>query len=115
MDRLRKLSVAAISLAAVFTGVGGVQAAKKNGAMCANRTATIVSAASVIYGTEFNDVVYYIASYMVFREPESWRWSHARHHSDTIIVGIIQVLTCWLLIGWVWSIINGWTIYKNSK
>jgi fatty acid desaturase len=24
---------------------------------------------------------------MVFREPETWRWSHARHHSDTIIVG----------------------------
>ncbi len=34
-----------------------------------------------------NDVVYYIASFMVFREPETWRWSHARHHSDTIIVG----------------------------
>jgi fatty acid desaturase len=34
-----------------------------------------------------NDVVYYIASFMIFREPESWRWSHARHHSDTIIVG----------------------------
>ena len=24
---------------------------------------------------------------MIFREPETWRWSHARHHSDTIIVG----------------------------
>jgi fatty acid desaturase len=24
---------------------------------------------------------------MDFREPISWRWSHARHHSDTIIVG----------------------------
>lgn len=34
-----------------------------------------------------NDVVYYIASFMTFREPESWRWSHARHHSDTIVVG----------------------------
>jgi len=34
-----------------------------------------------------NDVVYFVASFMVFREPESWRWSHARHHSDTIIVG----------------------------
>lgn len=34
-----------------------------------------------------NDVVYYVASFMVFREPESWRWSHARHHSDTIVVG----------------------------
>jgi len=62
MNRLRKLSVAAISLAAVFTGVGGAQAAKKNGAMCANRTATIVSATSVIYGTEFNDVIVVIGS-----------------------------------------------------
>jgi len=34
-----------------------------------------------------NDVVYYVASFMTFREPESWRWSHARHHSDTIVVG----------------------------
>ena len=34
-----------------------------------------------------NYVVYYIASFMIFREPETWRWSHARHHSDTIIVG----------------------------
>ena len=34
-----------------------------------------------------NDVVYYIASFMICREPETWRWSHARHHSDTIIVG----------------------------
>ena len=24
---------------------------------------------------------------MIFREPETWRWRHARHHSDTIIVG----------------------------
>ena len=34
-----------------------------------------------------NDAVYYLASIMDFREPISWRWSHARHHSDTIIVG----------------------------
>ena len=34
-----------------------------------------------------NDVVYHIASFMDYREPVSWRWSHARHHSDTIIVG----------------------------
>ena len=34
-----------------------------------------------------NDVVYHIAAFMDFREPISWRWSHARHHSDTIIVG----------------------------
>jgi fatty acid desaturase len=34
-----------------------------------------------------NDVVYQIASFMVMREPTPWRWSHARHHTDTIIVG----------------------------
>ncbi len=34
-----------------------------------------------------NDVVYNVASFMAFREPVSWRWSHARHHTDTIIVG----------------------------
>lgn len=34
-----------------------------------------------------NDVVYYLASFMVWREAVSWRWSHIRHHSDPIIVG----------------------------
>jgi fatty acid desaturase len=44
------------------------------------------------HGTAFrtdwkNDVVYHIASFMVMRNPVAWRWSHARHHTDTIIVG----------------------------
>ena len=34
-----------------------------------------------------NDVVYQIACFMLPREPTPWRWSHARHHTDTIIVG----------------------------
>ncbi len=34
-----------------------------------------------------NDILYEIASFMVFRESVSWRWSHTRHHTDTIIVG----------------------------
>ena len=34
-----------------------------------------------------NEALYYVASFMVFREAVSWRWSHIRHHSDTIIVG----------------------------
>lgn len=37
--------------------------------------------------TALNDAVYYLASFMVWREAVSWRWSHVRHHSDTIIVG----------------------------
>ena len=44
------------------------------------------------HGTAFktrwmNDVVYQIASFMLMRNPVAWRWSHARHHTDTIIVG----------------------------
>ena len=44
------------------------------------------------HGTAFktdwmNNVVYEIASFMVMRESVIWRWSHTRHHSDTIIVG----------------------------
>jgi len=34
-----------------------------------------------------NDVVYQIACFMLFREPTVWRWSHTRHHTDTLIVG----------------------------
>ena len=44
------------------------------------------------HGTAFrtpwlNDVVYHVACFMLMREPTIWRWSHARHHTDTIIVG----------------------------
>jgi fatty acid desaturase len=44
------------------------------------------------HGTAFrtqwlNSVFYQIASFMIFREPTVWRWSHTRHHTDTIIVG----------------------------
>jgi fatty acid desaturase len=34
-----------------------------------------------------NDVVYHLACFMIMREPHVWRWSHTRHHTDTIIVG----------------------------
>jgi Na(+)-translocating NADH:ubiquinone oxidoreductase F subunit len=34
-----------------------------------------------------NNVLYEIASFMVFRQSVPWRWSHFRHHSDTIIRG----------------------------
>ncbi len=44
------------------------------------------------HGTAFrtrwmNNVTYQIASFMLMRNPVTWRWSHARHHTDTIIVG----------------------------
>jgi len=34
-----------------------------------------------------NKILYYPACFMLLREPTAWRWSHIRHHSDTIIVG----------------------------
>ncbi|HET9666811.1 MAG TPA: fatty acid desaturase family protein, partial [Desertimonas sp.] len=34
-----------------------------------------------------NDVVYQIACFMIMRSPTVWRWSHTRHHTDTLIVG----------------------------
>jgi fatty acid desaturase len=45
------------------------------------------------HGTAFktqwmNDVVYQIACFMIVRNPTAWRWSHTRHHTDTIIVGL---------------------------
>ena len=44
------------------------------------------------HGTAFktdwmNRALYEIASFMVMRESTLWRWSHTRHHIDTIIVG----------------------------
>jgi len=44
------------------------------------------------HGTAFktqwmNNVVYQVACFCLLRNPTIWRWSHARHHTDTIIVG----------------------------
>ena len=44
------------------------------------------------HGTAFetdwlNNLIYEISSFMVLRESVIWRWSHTRHHSDTVIVG----------------------------
>lgn len=45
------------------------------------------------HGTAFktmwmNDAVYHISSFMIMRNPTRWRWSHTRHHTDTLIVGL---------------------------
>jgi fatty acid desaturase len=44
------------------------------------------------HGTAFktqwmNTIIFQVASFMVLREPTSTAWSHARHHTDSIIVG----------------------------
>ena len=46
-----------------------------------------------LHGTAFktdwmNNALYELASFMVLRESIRWRWSHTRHHSDTLIVGL---------------------------
>lgn len=45
-----------------------------------------------VHGTAFktrwiNEAVYLLSCVMIVREPTVWRWSHARHHTDTMIVG----------------------------
>lgn len=44
------------------------------------------------HGTAFktrwmNTALYHFASFLVFRNGVLWKWSHARHHTDTIVVG----------------------------
>jgi fatty acid desaturase len=44
------------------------------------------------HGTPFrtrwcNEAVYRLASFLMMRDPVVWRWSHSRHHTDTLIVG----------------------------
>ena len=45
------------------------------------------------HGTPFrtrwiNEICYHISSFMTIREAYLWRWSHARHHTSTIMVGL---------------------------
>ncbi len=52
------------------------------------------------HGTPFktrwlNEIFYHLSSFMTLREAFLWRWSHARHHTHTIVVGLdpeIQVM-----------------------
>lgn len=44
------------------------------------------------HGTPFrtrwiNEAFYHLSSFMTLREAYLWRWSHSRHHTNTIIVG----------------------------
>lgn len=44
------------------------------------------------HGTAFktawlNRFVYHLACFMIMRNPVTWKWSHARHHTDTLLVG----------------------------
>jgi fatty acid desaturase len=44
------------------------------------------------HGTAFksrwlDEALYQLASFMIMRDPTVWRWSHSRHHTDTLILG----------------------------
>jgi fatty acid desaturase len=75
------------------------------------------------HGTAFktrwmNDAVYHIACFMIMRDPTVWRWSHTRHHTDTIIVGrdpeiaimrptvILKVIASFFAIPQTWAAIR---------
>jgi fatty acid desaturase len=75
------------------------------------------------HGTAFrtqwmNQWVYQIASFMIMRNPTTWRWSHTRHHTDTYIVGLdpeIAVMRPPVLrtvIGNFFGLFDGWTALK---
>lgn len=66
-----------------------------------------------------NDVVYQIASFMDVREPVSWRWSHHRHHADTIIVGrdpeiaYQRPVRFWKIVADMFGILSTWAEFKK--
>jgi fatty acid desaturase len=76
------------------------------------------------HGTAFktrwmNNVVYQIASFMIIREPTIWRWSHARHHTDTIIIGrdpeiaAMRPPAMLRILSNIFAIASTWTTIKN--
>lgn len=84
------------------------------------------------HGTAFktrwmNDVVYHVACFMIMREPTVWRWSHTRHHTDTIIVGrdpeisvmrpvmILKVISMFLGIPQVWGAIKSMLRHASGR
>ena len=71
------------------------------------------------HGTAFrtpwmNTVVYHIASFMIVRNPVTWRWSHARHHTDTVVVGrdpeiaVMRPPALARLIANLFGLVDGW-------
>ncbi len=72
------------------------------------------------HGTAFktpwmNTAVYNIACFCMVRNPVSWRWSHARHHTDTVIVGrdpeiaVMRPPQFYRVIGNFFGIFDAWS------
>ena len=84
------------------------------------------------HGTAFktfwmNDAVYQVACFMIMREPTIWRWSHTRHHTDTIIVGrdpeisvmrptdILKVIGAFFAIPQTWAAIKKLVLHAQGR
>jgi fatty acid desaturase len=76
------------------------------------------------HGTAFktrwmNKVVYQIASFCMMRDPHCWKFSHARHHSDTVIVGrdpeiaIMRPVIAMKLLANLVGILDVWDAFKR--
>lgn len=63
------------------------------------------------HGTAFktrwiNDALYQVASFMVFRRATVWRWSHARHHTDTLVTGRDPEIAAPVPTNWATMLLN---------
>ena len=84
------------------------------------------------HGTAFktawmNDAVYHIACFMIMRDPTAWRWSHTRHHTDTLVVGrdpeiavmrptvILKVISMFFAGPQVWGAIKLLFLHASGK
>jgi fatty acid desaturase len=74
-----------------------------------------------------NDAIYQIACFMIMRDPTAWRWSHTRHHTDTIIVGrdpevavmrptvVLKVILMFFAVPQVWGAIKLMVLHAAGK
>ena len=76
------------------------------------------------HGTAFktpwmNNALYQLASFCMVRNPVTWRWSHARHHTDTVIVGrdpeiaIMRPPEFARLIANVFGLVDAWNGWRR--
>ena len=63
------------------------------------------------HGTAFktrwiNDMLYQVASFQTFRRATVWRWSHARHHTDTLVTGRDPEIAAPVPTNWATLLLN---------
>ena len=72
------------------------------------------------HGTAFktrwiNDVLYQFASFQVLRRPTRWRWSHARHHTDTLVTGRDPEIAAPVPVDLLSTLLNVFAIKNGPK